>query len=264
VALRYWVYKSNSKATAHSRHCGEWRDVFDHDGLTEWGDTRMKGVADVSIGDRLIAHQTDRNELVGVAQVEDYKEYANCHSLLVRPIELIGTRVRRLKAGDHRIAGIKALEGGYIATAYEISSSDALYLLVAARSVIKSDALYEAPKKRESIGAAEKKAILQAFRDLAPGERRIYERLLRVVARTARLRPLVLGVFGTRCVVCGSNLVDLTNHAECEIAHIAPVHRGGVDSVSNAMPLCRTHHWAFDRGLWAINPATLRALESEN
>jgi len=31
----------------------------------------------------------------------------------------------------------------------------------------------------------------------------------------------------------------------------------GADLIANAIPLCRTHHWAFDRHLWGIHPETL-------
>lgn len=49
-----------------------------------------------------------------------------------------------------------------------------------------------------------------------------------------------------------------TGDAECEVAHVVPVTGKGLDQVGNAIPLCRTHHWAFDRHLWAIDPTTRR------
>ena len=42
-----------------------------------------------------------------------------------------------------------------------------------------------------------------------------------------------------------------------EAAHIVPVASDGSDSPANGLPLCPTHHSAFDRHLFAINPDTL-------
>jgi len=45
---------------------------------------------------------------------------------------------------------------------------------------------------------------------------------------------------------------------ECEIAHIVQVFEKGKDDVGNVLPLCRTHHWAFDEHLWGIDPNCMR------
>jgi len=60
------------------------------------------------------------------------------------------------------------------------------------------------------------------------------------------------------CAACGRVIFDEEGNAECEIAHVRDVHLHGVDLIANAIPLCRTHHWAFDRRLWAIEPKTLK------
>jgi hypothetical protein len=73
--------------------------------------------------------------------------------------------------------------------------------------------------------------------------------------RNAKLRPAVLRYWGTACAACGLEL-EADGLFECEVAHIHPVHLKGTDQLRNALPLCRTHHWAFDRLLWAIDPET--------
>ena len=40
---------------------------------------------------------------------------------------------------------------------------------------------------------------------------------------------------------------------EVEGAHIVPRHRHGCDDARNGLSLCKTHHWAFDRGLFGID-----------
>jgi putative restriction endonuclease len=40
--------------------------------------------------------------------------------------------------------------------------------------------------------------------------------------------------------------------------HLAEKAAKGVDHPENGLVLCATHHRAFDRGLFAIEPATLR------
>src|SRR5205823_4185181 len=71
-------------------------------------------------------------------------------------------------------------------------------------------------------------------------------------------RPFVLRAWGHACAACGMSLETSTGDAECEVAHVVPVSGDGLDQVGNAIPLCRTHHWAFDQYLWAIDPTTRR------
>lgn len=47
--------------------------------------------------------------------------------------------------------------------------------------------------------------------------------------------------------------MTLRGHSEVEAAHIIPVGEEGADIVPNGLSLCRSHHWAFDRGLMWID-----------
>ena len=64
------------------------------------------------------------------------------------------------------------------------------------------------------------------------------------------------GVFGQYALAAGSSRAGLDRY-ECEVAHLEPVNQDAPDAL-NTIPLCRTHHWAYDRRLWAIRPADFR------
>jgi hypothetical protein len=81
-------------------------------------------------GDTIIAYQTDRNELVGLAKVQQSCELDGC--LYLTPIETIGVKVRSLREADPRIAAIPAFKPGPIKTIYSICEADAKRLLQAA------------------------------------------------------------------------------------------------------------------------------------
>jgi hypothetical protein len=100
--------------------------------------------------------------------------------------------------------------------------------------------------------------VLAAFEELPVSVRKEQLRLLRVVARNAALRNRVLAVWrNNACAACGLTIRDEKGNVECEVAHLHEVHAEGPDLIANSIPLCRTHHWAFDRNLWAIHPTTL-------
>ncbi len=251
--MSYWIYKCNASSPDYARAWGDWREhVFSRPGVVRWGDTSLRGVENIKKGDTLIAYQTDRNELVGLVDVVELRPMTNgLRRLMVRRGEPIGAKVRTLKAIYPKLSSIPALQGGEIRTAYEITDSDARRLLAAARAHVWT------PPPRQPMNKAERDEVVKAFSELPAAQRKIYERLLRVVARSARLRHKVLQVWPARCAACGLELRDDDENAECEIAHVRDVHADGLDLIANSIPLCRTHHWAFDRNLWVIHPKTL-------
>lgn len=76
--------------------------------------------------------------------------------------------------------------------------------------------------------------------------------------RDQALRPKVIELWGPSCAACGLELCSVDGAFEVEVAHIRPVSEDGPDWPTNTLPLCRTHHWAFDRHLFSVDPATLR------
>jgi len=72
--------------------------------------------------------------------------------------------------------------------------------------------------------------------------------------RQAQLRSELLDLYDPKCAVCGLELEDAAAF-EVEAAHVVPVERGGTTHPCNGLLLCRTHHWAFDRGLFFVGQA---------
>ena len=67
--------------------------------------------------------------------------------------------------------------------------------------------------------------------------------------RNPKFRKKVLAIHGSVCCCC-----DIAIETLIEAAHIVPVENKGNDDASNGIPLCPTHHTAFDNFLFTINP----------
>ncbi|MGH9460524.1 MAG: protein NO VEIN domain-containing protein [Vicinamibacteria bacterium] len=129
----FWIYKCNSGNHPYQVAYGDWNDFFIEDGASEWGSTEwVPALADARPGDTILAYQTDRNELVGLARVSRLRPRSRFLDLILKPIRKIGVKVRPLKILDPRIAAIPALKPGPIRTLYPIAGSDAKRLLRAA------------------------------------------------------------------------------------------------------------------------------------
>jgi putative restriction endonuclease len=70
--------------------------------------------------------------------------------------------------------------------------------------------------------------------------------------RDRALRMEVLPQYDHACALCGLR-IRWYGRIEACAAHIVPVERGGTDDVRNALSLCSTHQWSFDRGLWTVD-----------
>jgi hypothetical protein len=74
--------------------------------------------------------------------------------------------------------------------------------------------------------------------------------------RNIRLRWAVLECYGPSCAVCGdSDALPELGVYEVEVCHLRALERGGPDELTNAMPMCRKHHWAYDWGLFTLGRA---------
>jgi putative restriction endonuclease len=67
-----------------------------------------------------------------------------------------------------------------------------------------------------------------------------------------RFRFQVLARYGCKCAVCG-----ITNVTLVKAAHICGKAQSGCDDWRNGIPLCSTHHDAFDAHLFAVESSTL-------
>lgn len=137
--MGWWIYKCNSKKPPPQVDIGDWAVFFESDDISQWGSSEwIRGLTSLTPGDRIIAYQTDRKELVGLAEVVQIRPHRSRnkvhHYLYLKPLEKIGVRVPPLKKADPRIAAIPALKPGPIQTLYSITASDARRLLKAAGS----------------------------------------------------------------------------------------------------------------------------------
>lgn len=64
-------------------------------------------------------------------------------------------------------------------------------------------------------------------------------------------RTIVLKEYDSSCVVCLSKYKD-ADLVEAQAAHIIEKRARGTDDPRNGLSLCRTHHWAFDAGLFTV------------
>jgi hypothetical protein len=97
----------------------------------------------------------------------------------------------------------------------------------------------------------------QALQDMLdePDEEQL-ERRLRSYQRPSRdaaFRALICEQYNFTCTACGRRLLTPNGLGEVEAAHIQSVKEGGPDIRTNGLSLCRTHHWAFDRGMFGIS-----------
>jgi hypothetical protein len=76
-------------------------------------------------------------------------------------------------------------------------------------------------------------------------------RTINVVKRDAAFREIVLLEYSFTCAVCGMRF-RLNDLVEATAAHIVPKRKNGTDDPRNGLALCRTHHWAFDAGVFSL------------
>lgn len=90
------------------------------------------------------------------------------------------------------------------------------------------------------------------------------------VARSKAFQKLTGQYYGGKCAVCGKGFVAANGKTECEAAHIVPRGKRGADDARNGLALCRSHHWAFDEGLFGVDasgdihvPSAILALNAD-
>ena len=116
-----------------------------------------------------------------------------------------------------------------------------------------------------TIRDSEYHLILQAgFHDLASPqwrvmesdpvetERRIVRQIVRRRFRDRVFSTAVRAAYDNTCAMTGLRIINGGGRPEVQAAHIKPVAKSGPDSMRNALALCGTAHWMFDRGLISI------------
>jgi hypothetical protein len=129
----WWVYKCNAQNREYQAAYGNWEEVFRSKRPVAWGETTwVPQLSNLQPGDRVLAYQTDRNELVGVAEVVELRAKRGEKEVWLRPTQRIGVPVRPLKASHPEVAEIPAFKPGPVKTLYAISDADVAVLLRAA------------------------------------------------------------------------------------------------------------------------------------
>ncbi|SMQ30705.1 putative restriction endonuclease [Pseudomonas helmanticensis] len=72
-------------------------------------------------------------------------------------------------------------------------------------------------------------------------------------ARSQVFKRRVIAAYNYKCAVCAGGLKSPGGFYELEAAHVVPHSAAGADDVRNGLALCRSHHWAFDKGLFGVN-----------
>ena len=71
--------------------------------------------------------------------------------------------------------------------------------------------------------------------------------------RTAGFRQAIMGMYHYTCAVCQLRILTLNGESITEAAHIIPFSESYNDDVRNGISLCKSHHWAFEKGLISLD-----------
>lgn len=70
--------------------------------------------------------------------------------------------------------------------------------------------------------------------------------------RDKAFREIVVREYDYTCAICEMKF-HWNSVTEATAAHIIPKHQDGTDDPRNGLSLCRTHHWAFDEGIFTLS-----------
>lgn len=90
-------------------------------------------------------------------------------------------------------------------------------------------------------------------------ERATTQRTVKVRKGQQQFKFDVIKRYGARCAVCGIDFLELLDGA-----HIIPNKAAGSYDARNGLVLCASHHRAFDAGLFAIEPNSLKIQVAPN
>ncbi|WP_233786943.1 HNH endonuclease [Dulcicalothrix desertica] len=74
----------------------------------------------------------------------------------------------------------------------------------------------------------------------------------KIIVRDAAFRKIVTATYNFSCAFCGHQILDINGQGIVDGAHILPFSKFYDDKIDNGLALCKTHHWAFDRGWFSI------------
>ena len=92
--------------------------------------------------------------------------------------------------------------------------------------------------------------LTNEFRPFVQDERVSYT--VSAPKRDIAFRKVVLSEYEYSCAICNMRF-HFGDLVEAQASHIVPKNKSGTDDPRNGMSLCRTHHWAFDNGLFSLS-----------
>jgi hypothetical protein len=92
--------------------------------------------------------------------------------------------------------------------------------------------------------------VMNKFQPFVKDESTTYTTV--VPKRDKAFRDIVVREYDHSCAVCEMKF-QWESLVEATAAHIIPKHKNGSDDPRNGLALCRTHHWAFDVGIFGLS-----------
>lgn len=121
----------------------------------------------------------------------------------------------------------------------------------------------DAPVTNDQIASAEKMLDALVDKPFMPFDDGTIVQVVTRIARSRAFRSLIRRAYGQKCAMCGGGLVNTSGHSEIEAAHIIGRGALGTDDVRNGVALCRSHHWAFDKGMISVGSSRAIVVKSE-
>ncbi|MEH2414242.1 HNH endonuclease [Nostoc sp.] len=78
-------------------------------------------------------------------------------------------------------------------------------------------------------------------------------RLRKAVIRNAFFRKAIVNIYDYKCAFCGLKVTKSVSQNIVDGAHIKPFSQFYDSRIHNGIALCKNHHWAFDRGWFAVD-----------
>ncbi|MBN3949436.1 MAG: HNH endonuclease [Nostoc sp. NMS7] len=78
-------------------------------------------------------------------------------------------------------------------------------------------------------------------------------RLRKAVIRNAFFRKAIVNIYDYKCAFCGLKVTKSVSQNIVDGAHIKPFSQFYDSIIHNGIALCKNHHWAFDRGWFAVD-----------
>jgi hypothetical protein len=181
---------------------------------------------------------------VGGLHLSDNKALVKCmdERIPLGVFKQITDKTDRQHGSTYRVLGL-GLITSYDASAdlFVIESCDRAALEQVTSVVVDEEARYEVQLYAQ---------LTNEFRPFVEEESLTYT--VSTPRRDEAFRHIVLESYDFTCAVCEMKFC-LGNLIEATAAHIVPKRRSGTDDPRNGLALCRTHHWAFDVGIFSLS-----------